>query len=303
MKAVVLHAYGSPSQLKFEEREDPKPGKGEVLVAVSAASINPIDWKMRSGAVKDHFPIEFPAILGRDLAGVVREVGEGVEGFASGDTVMALTMHTYAELCCVNSTDLVKIPSGLNMTTAAALPLVNITGDQLIRLGTNAKPGQTVLITGALGAVGRSAIFAASEVGAKVVAGVRGNQLDAVRQLHGVTEAIAIDNDTEIDALGLVDGVTDTIGGNLAGKLLAKVKPGGTFGWVSAPPQNVALHPMVHVNAVLAKPDAAVTRHYAEAVRDGKFTIPIDRIVPLADAAVAHAAAEKGGIGKIVLTA
>ena len=248
-------------------------------------------------------PIEFPYILGIDIAGIVSAVGEGVTGFEPGDHVMAVTSHTYAELCLVKAAHLVKIPDGLEMISAATLPLVNITGDQLVRLGAKVQPGQTVLITGALGAVGRSAVFAATEIGARVIAGVRGKKQDAARQLNGVSEAIAIDDDAEIDKLGPLDCVADTIGGRIAGKLLAKVKQGGTFGCVSSILQDAAPHPTIHINPVFAMADTATTLYYAEAVRDGRLTIPIDRTMPLADAAEAQKTAEKGGVAKIVLTA
>ena len=303
MKAVVLHEYGPASNLQYEDFQDPKPAPGEVLVRVSGTSLNPVDWMLRSGAVKDIIPIEFPYILGCDLAGVVREVGEGVNGFEPGDPVMAMTLHTYAELCTVKAAELVKIPNGLEMTAAAALPLVNITGDQLIRVGAKVQPGQTVLITGALGAVGRSAVFAAAEIGARVIAGVRGKRLEDARQLPGVTEAIAVDDDADIDNLPLLDCIADTLGGKIAGKLIAKVKPGGTFGCFPSTLQDAALYPDIHIHSVFAQADSAATLHYAKAVRDGKLTIPVDRILPLAEAVEAQSAAEKGGVAKIILIA
>src|ERR1700761_4930366 len=112
MKAAVIHEYGSPKVLRYEDAPDPKPGPGEVLVRMQAASINPVDYKMRSGAAKDRFPVQFPGILGRDVAGVVRELGEGVTDFAVGDRVFALASRTYAELCVVKAADLAKIPEG-----------------------------------------------------------------------------------------------------------------------------------------------------------------------------------------------
>jgi NADPH:quinone reductase-like Zn-dependent oxidoreductase len=293
MKAVVLYGYGPASILRYEDFEDPKPAAGEVLVRVSATSVNPVDWMLRAGTVKDIIPIEFPFILGCDLAGVVRGLGEGVTGFAPGDRVMAMTLNTYAELCTVKAADLVRIPDGLEMTSAATLPLVNLTGDQLIRLGAKVERG----------AVGRSAVFAASEIGARIIAGVRRKRLDEAQRLRGVSEAIAIDDDADIDGLGLLDCVADTVGGAIAGKLLAKVKLGGAFGCFPSTLQDAALHHTIHINSVFARADTATTLHYAEAVRDGKLTIPVDRILALADAAEAHAAAEKGGIAKIVLTA
>ena len=307
MKAIVFHEYGPASNLRYEDVEDSKPAAGEVLVRVSATCINPTDWLVRSGAVKDIIPVEFPYIPGCDLAGTVREVGEGVTSFEPGDHVMAMTLHTYAELCTVKATDLVKIPAGLEMTTAATLPLVTLTGNLLLRFCANVQPGQTVLITGALGSVGRSAVFAASEIGARIIAGVRGKRLDAARQLPGVSEAIAIDDDAEIDKLGPLDCVADTIGGKLADKLLARVKQGGTFGCFFSP-QDAVRYPTIRISttferAKTATPAATTLLHYAEAARDGKLTIPIDRIMPLADAAEAQGAVEKGGIAKIVLTA
>ena len=173
MKAVVLHAYGPASSLRFEDASDPAPQAGEALVRIHAAGVNPVDWMLQSGAVRNLIPIDFPYILGIDMAGVVEAVGDAAPGFSVGDRVMALASHTYAELCVVKAEHLVRVPEGLDATDAAALPLVNLTGEQLVQLGAKAGLGDTVLVTGALGGVGRSAVFAAAEIGAIVIAGVR----------------------------------------------------------------------------------------------------------------------------------
>jgi len=301
MKAAVLHEYGPPSRLKYEDFPDPKPGPGEVLVAVGAASLNPIDWKMRSGVAKDHFPVSFPAVLGRDVAGIVRDLGEGVKDFAIGDRVFALTWATYAELCVVKAADLAKIPEGLDITTAAAVPLASCTGDQLIRNATAVQPGQTILLTGAVGSVGRCALFCAREIGAKVIAGVRKSQIEEAKSL-GATEAIDLSDDSAIARLGTVDGVADGVGGNVAPKLLGKVKPGGNYGSLLGPPRDATLHPTINIKTMTAQPNSSTYIHYGEAMRDNKLTLPIDRVMPLRDAAEAHAAGEKGGVGKIILT-
>ena len=177
MKAVVLHEYGGPEKLKYEDVPDPVAGAGEVLVRVSASSVNPIDYKMRSGAAKERYPVEFPAILGRDISGVVRAIGEGVTGFAPGDKVMALTWKAYAELVVVPATELTLVPQGLDLVEAAALPLVTLTGEQLITVGTKIQQEQTVLVSGAVGSVGRSAVWTAKKAGAIVIAGVKKSQL------------------------------------------------------------------------------------------------------------------------------
>ncbi len=302
MKAIVLHEYGGPEKLKYEDFEDPRPGPGEVLVRVAAASINPVDWKMRSGEAKSRFPVDFPGILGRDLSGVVRELGEGVTGFEPGDKVFALAHNTYAELCVVKAAELAKIPEGIELVHAAALPLVTLTGDQLIRVGTGIQAGQTILVTGALGGVGRSAVRVAKDAGAKVIAGVRSRQLEEAKSL-GADEVLALDDEKALEKLGLLDAVADTVNHETAEKLIGKVTPGGIFASVLGPPSNATLHPQVKVVPVMCKPDPERMVKLAEAVRDKRLTIPIDRIIPLDEAAEGQRAAEKGGIGKVILTA
>ena len=300
MKASVLHEYGGPSKLKYENFADPTPGPGEVRVRVLAASVNPVDWKMRSGEAKERFPVEFPGILGRDVAGIVDSLGPKITGFKEGDKVFALGQRAYAELCVVPAADLAQIPEGLEMTLAGALPLVALTGDQLIREATEVQKGQTILLTGATGSVGRCALFCALELGAKVIAGVRKKQIAEACSL-GAIAAIDIDDDHELARIGLLDGVADAVGGKVAPKLLAKVKPGGTYGSLLGPPKDAALHPLVRVKPMMAHPVADTLVHYGEALRDGRLKLPIHGIMPLREASEAQAAAEKGGVGKIVL--
>jgi NADPH:quinone reductase-like Zn-dependent oxidoreductase len=302
MKAVVLHEYGGPEKLKYEEWDDPHAGDGQILIRVTAAGINPIDWKLRSGAMKAFMPLPLPTILGYDYSGVVRSVGKGVEGYAEGDEVFGRGSRTYAEFLLADLAGLSKLPPGLNPVDAAALPVVLNTGDQLIVQAGNVQPGQTVVITGALGAVGRTAVWVAKKLGAHVIVGVRGSHKKAAEEL-GADALLALDNPQEMDSLGLVDVVADTIGGNVGDVLLAKVKPGGTYASVVGPPSSAKLHPAVKVEFFGSHPDAASMRALAEDIANGKFKIPVDRRVPLADAAKAHAEAEKGGIGKVLLLA
>lgn len=302
MKAVVLHEYGDASKLKYEDWADPVPGDGEVLVRVAAASINPVDWKMRSGAAKERFPVEFPGILGRDVSGTVRALGPGVSGFEPGDRVFALAHRTYAELCVVKAADLAKVPEGLDLVEAAALPLVTLTGEQLIRLGTGIEAGQTVLVAGANGGVGRSAVRAAMDAGAKVIAGVRESQLEEAKSL-GADGVIALDDEEALEKLGFVHAVADAVGGATAEALLGKVASGGVFGSVLGPPANAAMHPTVRVKPIVAVPDPERMVELARDVVEGRLRIPIDRMIALADAAAGQAAAEKGGLGKVLLLA
>ncbi|MBB5342164.1 NADP-dependent oxidoreductase [Tunturibacter empetritectus] len=302
MKAVVLHEYGSPDRLKYEEWDDPQAGDGQILIRVTAAGINPIDWKIRSGAMKAFMPLELPTILGYDYSGVVRSVGRGVEGYAEGDKVFGRAGKTYAELLLGDLAGLSRLPDGLDLIEAAALPVVLNTGQQLITEAGKVQSGQTVVITGALGSVGRTAVWVAKKLGAHVIAGVRGSQKKAAEEL-GADALLALDSRQEMDSLGLVEVVADTIGGNVGEALMAKVKPGGTYASVVGPPPNAKLHPTVRVEAFGSHPDAVSMRSLAEDIAKGRFKISIDRTMPLADAAKAHAEAEKGGIGKILLLA
>src|SRR5579862_7281828 len=114
MRAVLLHGYGGPEELVYEEAPDPVAGDGQVLVRIAASSVNPIDFKMRRGSVKDRFPLELPAILGRDIAGIVLSVGEHVDGFKPGDKVMAVGSKAYAELAVVDAKDVALVPEKLD---------------------------------------------------------------------------------------------------------------------------------------------------------------------------------------------
>jgi NADPH:quinone reductase-like Zn-dependent oxidoreductase len=302
MKAVVLHEYGGPDKLIYEDVADPVAGRGQVLVRVTASSVNPIDYKLRSGAMKEYQPLELPAILGRDISGIVREVGSGVSGFAPGDKVMALGNRAYAELAVVEASDLVHVPEKLDLVHAAALPLVTTTGEQLITRGTKIQSGQTVLVAGAVGGVGRSAVWTAKRAGAIVIAGVKRSQVKEAEAL-GADQVLALDDKSAMEKLGFIDAVADTVGHETAEMLLGKVKQGGIFASVLGSPGNAKMHPTVKIEAVRAAPDARMLKVMAEAVVAGKLVIPIDRMVPLADAGEAQAAAEKGGIGKVLLLA
>jgi NADPH:quinone reductase-like Zn-dependent oxidoreductase len=301
MKAIVVHEYGGPEVLKFEEYPDPVPGSGEVLVRVAAASVNPIDYKRRAGLTKDFYPLKFPGLIGVDLAGTVVKIGPGAEGFSVGDQVFAMADNTYAEFCVVNAAILAKVPKGLDLIEAAALPLATTTGNQLLS-ATGVKGGQTVLVVGAAGSVGRSAVFTAKERGATVIAGVLKRQIDGAKTV-GADQVVATDDDTAIANLPPLDAVANTVGGRTAEKLIARVKPGGVFASVVGAPQNAAKYPSVKVVTVFSKFDRKTLEFMAEAVRDGKLVIPISLKLPLRDAAEAQATAEKGGIGKVLLLA
>jgi len=301
MKAVVVREYGGPEVLKFEEYPDPVPVPGEVLVRVAATSVNPIDYKRRAGLTKDFYPLKFPGLIGVDIAGTVVKIGSGAEGFSVGDQVFAIADNTYAELCVVKAAALAKVPNGLDLIQAAALPLVTTTGNQLLS-ATGIKAGQTVLVVGAAGNVGRSAVFTAKSRGATVIAGVLKRQFGDAKTV-GADQVVATDDEGAITNLPPLDAVADTVGGKTAERMIAKLKRGGVNASVVGAPQNAEEYPSAKIEVVFSKFDRETLEFMAEAVRDGKLVIPISLKLPLSKAAEAQARAENGAAGKILLVA
>ena len=246
------------------------------------------------------FPLELPAILG-DVSDVVMAVGSELRNFKIGDRVIAMADATNAQFVAVPGALVTHLPHGVDPIDAAAIPLVSLTGDQLVRLATQAEAGQTILVSGALGSVGRAAAHAANKLGAKVIVGFRARRMAEAESL-GACSAVALDDDDSMARLGAVDGVADTVGGATAAKLFHKVKPGGRFGYASVLPDAAAKEASVEIARVFAQPDPAKLREFADDIRDGKFILPISQRLPLRDAGVAQELLEKGGGGKIVLT-
>jgi uncharacterized protein (TIGR02246 family) len=301
MKAAIVQEYGGPEVLKLGQFPDPVAGPGDVLVRVAATSINPFDIMRRSGVAKAAAPINFPGIVGVDLAGTVEAVGASVEDFAVGDKVFAMADKTYAELCVVPASSLAKIPAGIDLIEAAALPLVTTTGNMLITVGTRIKSGQTVLVTGAVGNVGRSAVFTARSLGATVIAGVLKSQLEVAASL-GADSVIATDDNEAMAKLPMLDAVADTVAGKTAEALVAKVKVDGVFASVLGAPANAKDFPNVRIVPVYAGPDPKILLFMADAVKAGKLVIPIGAKLPLADADKAQDMVAKGSAhGKVLL--
>jgi len=244
-------------------------------------------------------PLQFPAILGRDVAGEISALGAGVSGFKVGQRVMALANRTYAEFVAVPTAALAPVPEGMDLAVAGSLPLVVCTGAELAER-TGAKRGDTVMVTGALGSVGRTALYVALERGARVIAGVRASQKAQASGL-GATQIVAIDSDSEIGGLPELDAIADTVNGDVVGKLLPKLKRGGVLGSVLGTPE-AAKGRDIHVEAFMVQPDATRLGHMAQAVARGRLEIPIAQRFRLSEAAAAQQLAETGHVtGKVLL--
>jgi NADPH:quinone reductase-like Zn-dependent oxidoreductase len=299
MRAVVLTGYGGVDKLELRDMPEPVAGPGEIKVRVAASSVNPVDWKLRSGAYRQGSPLEFPAILGRDASGEVTAVGQGVgAAFQVGARLLGLVNRAYADYVVDHENAWAEVPPSMELIDAAALPLVVLTGSQLIDEAVRPRPGQVVLVTGAVGSVGRTAVFAARARGAEVVAGVRRSQKQEAAKL-GV-DVVALDDDAEIERLPRLDSIADTVGGDTLQKLLRKVKSGGTVGSVLGEPPGARERALV-VRAHLTHPDPKRLAELARAVAAGELVIPIAERIPLDRIREAQTVAERGAGGKVVV--
>jgi NADPH:quinone reductase-like Zn-dependent oxidoreductase len=296
----LLQGYGSVDQLIYRDVSIPVAAAGEVLVKLIATSINPIDYKVRRGDMKGIMPLEFPAILGRDLAGQVVALGDGVTALAVDARVLGLANRTYAEYVTCKAEILAAMPEGLNPVEAGALPLVLTTGTQLIELGVRPRSGERLLITGALGSVGRTAVHVARQHGAYVIAGVRATQRDAAEDL-GANQVVAVDDEKELAGLREVDAIADTVGGALIDRLISLIRGNGVLATVVGKPQS-ATGRDVQVQEVRAQPDAKRLAQLSQEIALGAFTIPIAKKLKLAQIRQAQELAEKGVAGKILIT-
>jgi NADPH:quinone reductase-like Zn-dependent oxidoreductase len=277
----------------------PLAGAGEVLVKMASTSINPIDYKIRRGDMKEIMPLQLPFIPGYDLAGQVVALGEGVTSVKLDALVMGVAEHTYAEYVVCKAGVMAPIPAGLDPNEAGAFPLVLQTGAQLIELGVAPRSAVRLLITGALGSVGRAAVHVAKQHGAYVIAGVRSNQLAEAEKL-GVDEVVAVDDEKQLNSLAELDAVADTVGRDVIDRLIPHIRKNGVLATVIGRPKS-ADGKDLQVREVWSEPDAKRLQELAGELARGEFTLPISKRLKLAEIRQAHALAEKGGGGKIVI--
>lgn len=299
MKAAVLVGCGGVDQLELREVAEPKTGPGQIKVRVVATSINPIDWKLREGMKRPGMALELPAILGRDASGEVVEVGSGVTRFRPGARVAGLVMGGYADRVVAKDEAWAEVPEGFSLLDAAALPLVTLTGSQLVEEALAPRPSETILVTGALGSVGRTAVFAAKRRGAKVWAGVRRSQKSAAEAL-GVDGVVALDDEIDSRRLPTLDGIADTVGASVTESLLDRVRRGGVVASVASDPKG-AQERGLQVRHHWAHPDPERLAALVRAVAEGALVIPIAKRFPLAQIRDAQQFAEQGAGGKVIV--
>ncbi len=237
MKAFAIDRYRGP--LSPREFPDPVPGQGDVIVAIAATSVNPLDCKLREGAFKVVLPYKMPLILGNDLAGTVAAVGPGVRRFKIGDEVFARPdkgrIGTFAERIAIAEADLALKPTSLSMAEAASLPLVALTAWQVLVERAGVKRGQKVLIHAGSGGVGTVAIQLAKHLGATVATTVGTDNIKLAKSL-GADVVIDYRKGNFVEQLSDYDVVLNTLGPDVLEKSLSVLKPGGKLISISGPP-------------------------------------------------------------------
>lgn len=230
MKAIVIDNYGGKDQLKEREVEKPTINENQALVEIHATSINPIDWKLREGYLKDMLPWEFPIILGWDAAGVIVEVGKNVKHFKVGDRVFArpatTRQGTYAEFVPVESDLLAHMPESMSFEQGAAIPLTGLTAYQCLVGFAKVKKGDKVLVHAGAGGVGSMAIQIANSIGAYVATTASDKNDELVKSL-GANRVINYSEEDFSELLEDFDAVLDTMGGEVLDKSFKVLKKGG----------------------------------------------------------------------------
>jgi len=289
VQAVVFDRYGGPDVLQVAEVDEPHAGPGQIRVAVRASSVNPIDWKLRSGALAEVMPVELPRILGYDASGVVDEVGDGVEGVSAGDEVFGFGVgFAAAEYALLD--DFALKPAGLSFEEAAGYPVAAETAVRALE-ALRLQAGQTVLINGAAGGVGTAAVQIALARGARVIGTAGEANHDYLRQLGAEPTTYGEGLVERVRELGGAELAFDTAG---RGAIPDLVEITGspdkviTIADYSAPQYGVRVTGASDGRAVHALAEAA------QLFVEGKFSLPVAGVFPFAEAAEAHRLLEKG---------
>ncbi len=306
MKAMRIHRFGGPEVLQLDEIDIPGPGPGEVRVRVAAASLNPVDYKMRQGGYARLPASALPVTLGRDLCGVVETIGPNVTHVVPGEPVFAMLgwdRGAYAEQAIVKVGEFAAKPETLTVIDAGSLPLAAMTAWQGLFDQGELKAGERVLIHGASGGVGYLAVQFAKLHGAEVIATGSAANLDWIRSL-GAEQVIDYKAQAFEDEVRDVDLVYDLIGGDTRARSWGVLKPHGRLvTTVSKEPveEQAAQHGRKGL-LYIAHPDADQLRTVAAMADDGRLQVMVDRTYPLEEAAAAHAYLQDGHPrGKVVL--
>jgi NADPH:quinone reductase-like Zn-dependent oxidoreductase len=306
MRALRLNAYGGPEVMSLDEVPMPVPGPGDVLVKVAAASINPFDWKLRAGILRNYFPLTLPLSVGRDFAGVVTALGADVTDVKIGAAVAGTTQiergGSHAEYTLASRASVVPIAAGLDAIVAAAAGVVGLSAYvPLVEVAQVAR-GEQVLILGGSGGVGAMAVQIAASRGAEPWVTTRGIHAAALRAL-GAGGVIDRERDDLAAHAGRFDVLFDAVGGAFQIRMLPCLKPGGRVVALTAAPVDTAQRrDDVSYLPVTIRPDGGRLAAVMAMVAAGTARPVVAAVLPLARWAEAYARVERGDTaGKIVL--
>jgi len=306
MKAVRIHEYGGPEVLVYEDAPRPQAEKGDVLVQVHAAGINPVDWKVRQGLAKDSLHHHLPLILGWDVSGVVEAVGRGVWRLKVGDEVYSrpdiMRDGAYAEYITIDQSLAALKPQTIDHVHAAGIPLAAMTAWQALFDAGRLSAGQRILIHGASGGVGTYAVQLAKWKGAYVIGTASARNQEFLHEL-GSDGTIDYQDVAFETVVRDVDMVLDTIGGDTQERSWPVLKRGGILVSIISPPspQKAAAHG-VRQAYVFLEPKLTQLQEITALVDSGKLRCVVDTVLPLAEARQAHEISQSGHArGKIIL--
>ena len=303
MKALRFHEYGGPEVLRIEDAPMPEPGAGEVLVRVSGSGINPVDWKVREGEMKDQMPLEFPQTVGWEFSGTVERLGDGVEGFEVGDDVYGIChTGTCADYAVAKVGTFAKAPPTMDLPDAGGIPLAALTAWQGLFDQGGLGSGQKVLILAATGGVGTFAVQFAHWAGATVYATGSSNRLDTVREL-GADYPIDYKAQKPEDIVQDCDLVLDLVGGDTAKSALTCLKPGGVLvSTVFSSLNDEAQKSEKTAKDFMMDPKPDQLTKIGELIGDLKVRPVIDAVVPFIRAVEAQKEVQEGHVmGKMVV--
>ena len=307
MKAVRIHEFGGPEVLRVEDLPTPEPGEGEVLVRVSAASVNPVDYKIRSGSYPKAGPDQLPIALGRDVCGTVERLGPGVASLEPGDVVYAMLPQGrggYAEYVALPAEICARKPETIDAIAAASVPLAALTAWQGLFDHGGLKDGQHVLIHGASGGVGHFAVQLAVAKGARVTATARGEDRVFLEGL-GAERVVDYKSERFEDVVRNVNVVFDLVAGETQDRSWAVLKEGGAMvSTLAAPSKEKAADRHAHAAHFMAHPDGGQLAEVARLIDEGKVRPAVEKVYPLEGAAEAERYLENEHVqGKVVLKA
>jgi len=305
MKAVRIHHYGDVDTLLYEDAPMPKVAPDEVLIKVTAAGVNPMDWKVRKGVLKDYRQLDFPLILGWDVSGTIAQTGVLVSQFAPGDKVYARSDTSrngaYAEYITVRAEEVAFAPDSVPLNFAAGIPLAAQTAWMGLFEEGSLNEGQTVLIHGASGGVGSFAVQLAKLVKADIIATTSTKNIDFVKAL-GADKVIDYTKEDFSTKVKNVDLVFDTVGGETQKKSWGVIKKGGILVSTVGADQNAAAQHHVTAKSFIVNSSGARLQEISGLVDSNKLRVIIAKELPLTEVKTAHKLSEEGHVkGKIIL--